>query len=237
DYHSSWINEGTSMNQALVFGAVVTQGLGLLLRRLCAPAARTPRPCSRRPSKRVFPQIEWLEDRTVPNAYTFRVAASDWNTQGSWNDANGNQTQLIPGANDTATIPSTATCTVDNFASASSVNIQDGGSLIVGAGRQLTVSGGITNNGALYVPGTVIGSAWNDHYCYLSGRIQGDVNNSQELEINGGSITESLGQDSGSTLVVTANGGTIGGSFWNGGTVSFKDVYTTLSVSNAFNQV
>jgi hypothetical protein len=121
----------------------------------------------------VRPRIEDLEERLVLDAYTFVNPVTGLPSQGSWTDganwtdlSNAAKDGTVPTSNDTADIPSGASCTLSATASVSGVSVE--GSLTVGgpsgttSGTLDTISmsmGATAGTVAIGAPGTGMGGA------------------------------------------------------------------------------
>ncbi len=180
--------------------------------------------------------LERLEDRTVPNAVVWNVAASgNWNDAKNWLDLNTSVAHVPTAADDVTVNQSNITITLSDGQSAHSLHttvtndlvVQTGSSLTLGTDSQLdgglTLSGGsLTNDGTVTLDGS---SNW------TGGSIggTGTLDNSGTLTIASGtslSLGENLSNDgtltidTGTTLDLGSGLNLSGGGLTNDGTVT-----------------
>ena len=116
----------------------------ILAERMSKGLAGKPLQCQirRRHSNFVHPRLESLEDRLVPNAYTFTGAGSNlWTDPNNWNVGGGGPNGTLPGAGDDVTIPALQTAVLNTGSDVTIQSLTVNGSLTVGSNLTVEANG------------------------------------------------------------------------------------------------
>jgi hypothetical protein len=111
-------------------------------RRSAAAAARRERQRYKKPT------LEWLDQRIVPDAYTYTgPAGGSWTVPGNWSDAQNNH--AVPGVGDTATVNPGTSVVLNSSDEQTIAGLTVGGTVTIQS--QLTVTPGGSGGGATAV--------------------------------------------------------------------------------------
>jgi hypothetical protein len=102
-------------------------------------------PVQRRRARFVRPTLECLEDRLVPNAYTFtgadRFSPHTWTDQANWSVNNGGANGTLPGSEDDVTIAAGKTALLNTGSDVTIQSLTVNGSLTVGSNLTVEANG------------------------------------------------------------------------------------------------